>query len=141
MRLRTFAIAAAAAALALAPLVAQSDEPTPMSTDPVAEDQASGEAADTGLATSPSTELDSEPVDSSTVELGATAPEAEPVTTGLDSEAPSYDADPYGEATIPQEPANEPSELPRTASPLALLALLGAGGIGSAAGLRFARRR
>jgi hypothetical protein len=31
--------------------------------------------------------------------------------------------------------------LPRTASPLALLALFGAGGIGSAAGLRWARRK
>lgn len=34
----------------------------------------------------------------------------------------------------------QPSELPRTASPLALMALVGAGGIGGAAGLRRIRR-
>jgi hypothetical protein len=44
------------------------------------------------------------------------------------------------EAPTYLEPAL-PDELPRTASPLALIALLGVGSVGSAIGLRFARRR
>ena len=77
-----------------------------------------------------------EPVAESPMEASAQAPAAEeqaPATEPATQEATAT-AEVSAEA-----PAGE--QLPRTASPLALLALFGLGSAGSALGLRIARRR
>lgn len=119
----TFAALALLALLALAPLAAQvegetaQDEPTvtaePAAT-PQVEPPADPEASQEAV----------EPTEPPAVE-GEQAQQASPETTGQPGEA-AYDSD---------------EELPKTASPLALIALLGAGSAGSALGLRFMRRR
>lgn len=52
------------------------------------------------------------------------------------------ESDPWADTSVPAEETSAAThgELPRTASPLGLLALLGLGGAGSALGLRLARR-
>lgn len=92
------------------------------------------------------------------VEAAVPTPEAGAVQTpaaAIDSDSTLKSSAPAGEETATQEIeirrdtataapepiVGEPDDLPRTASPLALLALLGLGSSGGAIGLRVARRR
>ena len=63
------------------------------------------------------------------------------VDTEVGVNADVYGTDADLDADVDASLEADADALPRTASPLALLALLGAGGIGSAAGLRYARRK
>jgi len=70
---------------------------------------------------------------------GLQEPTASPQTAPSESQTPAAGT----QAATPEPAVAAPaeSELPRTASPLALLALLGLGSAGSAAGVRAFRRR
>ena len=114
MRTKALAFVAALALLTLAPVAAQQ-------TGYEAEDPQAVETEATAEAT---VEATAEPMAPEAVELG-TAEVPEPA---VESTAP-----------LAEEQASE--ELPRTASPLALLALLGLGSAGSALGLRSLRRK
>jgi hypothetical protein len=65
------------------------------------------------------------------------APAEPPAEMPMDS----AEVESQGTDTSAEVSAESGEELPRTASPLALIALLGAGSVGSAFSLRFARRR
>lgn len=75
----------------------------------------------------------------------ATTPETTPAPVEEQTPASTTAAAPASEpAATPPMPAahaEAPAELPKTASPLALLALMGLGSAGSALGLRFTRRK
>lgn len=58
-----------------------------------------------------------------------------------DDPSAELDATASAEAEVSTDVSTEEEELPKTASPLALLALLGLGGSGAAYGIRRARRR
>jgi hypothetical protein len=127
MRTKAMTWLAALALLTLAPLAAQEAGFESETTQPV-------EAEAT-------TEAPAEPV----------APEAVDLSTAEVPEPAIEETEPALEESATEEPAAESSlepmaeesaeELPRTASPLALLALLGLGSTASALGLRSARRR
>jgi len=118
MRTKALAFLAALALLTLAPVAAQE-------TGYEAEDLQAVETEATAEVTAEATaEATAEPM----------APEAVELDT---AEVP----EPAVESTAPLAEEQASEELPRTASPLALLALLGLGSAGSALGLRSLRRK
>lgn len=68
------------------------------------------------------------------------APQYEPATETEVSAEATLQGDVEGDVSALDEEASD-EELPRTASPLALLALLGGAGVASGLGLRLRRRR
>lgn len=126
MKTKTFSLLAALALFIALPVLAQSpqgsDQPTAQA--PMDESAAVGAPVENVEVTEASPDLEAteaspSDLESSQTELGADLETAADVNTDVEGE----------------------SELPRTASPLALLALLGLGAGGSAFGLRRATRR
>lgn len=126
MKRQNWTIFAAAAFLlvgsAAAQLPAESEgaapEPLAATTEPAANEETAAETV--------------APPDALIGEVDPPSPDAES-NVAADVGGAIDEADPIAEERA--------QELPRTASPLALIALLGAGSLGSALGLRFARRR
>lgn len=97
-------------------------------------------------------EEEQQPAETQPVEQTAPA-ETQPVEETAPAESESYQASaeaPAQETSEATAEETEPAEsesasldegMPQTASPLALIALLGAAGIGSASGLRYLRRK
>jgi len=148
MRIRTIATSSALALLFTGALVAQTDDEGATSQVSASTMEETGMPAEDGAETAALANSD---------ELVPT-PEAGPVqtlpeqqltagqeqATGAEAaSAEESDADAQVVAAVPDlsEQQETATELPRTASPLALLALLGVGGTGSALGFRVARRR
>ena len=122
MRTKALAFLAALALLTLAPVAAQE-------TGYEAEGLQAVETEATAEVTAEATaEATAEPM----------APEAVELDT---AEVPDPALEPAVESTAPLAEEQASEELPRTASPLALLALLGLGSAGSALGLRSLRRK
>jgi hypothetical protein len=83
---------------------------------------------------------ESQPLEESEVEATAEEIEAEAEELGTEIEAEAEEVEAEVESEVDSEYSLEEG-MPKTASPLALTALLGLAGIGSATGIRYLRRK
>lgn len=137
MRLRTLPILAALVFALASPLLAAEDPQAPYTKPPMDETQPAPQPQDSTALSAPQQE---DPVTRATPVAPPTDP-APAVTPPEPATPPQQNtATSQTEVTTTTAATPEDSGLPKTASPLALLALLGLGGAGSAYRLRQARR-
>ena len=148
MRAKTLVISASLLLLALTPLAAQSDlsatagsgafELAPVAPAPVAPAPVESEMQQESTQAEPLEPGDNaESSEAASAETSAV--ESQAVETQV-IESQTVESQTVEATTAPQVESQAVSELPSTASPLALVALFGLGSAGAAFGLRFSRR-